>query len=112
METHKNEKRTFLSLSLCSPWCSHLGRFYTGSRTLTLIFAMLDLHAVENQAKYKLTYRNKRTDRVTHTHTGFIELLRNSKLINFLKNFYKKKGKEVALVETNEKILINGNVTA
>ena len=41
----------------------------TGSRTLTLIFAMLDLHAVENQAKYKLTYRNKRTDRVTHTLT-------------------------------------------
>ena len=39
----------------------------TGSRTLTLIFAMLDLYADENQAKYKLTYRNKRTDRVTHT---------------------------------------------
>lgn len=64
---------------------------------------MLDLHAVENQAKYKLRYRNKRTDRVTHTHTGFIELLRNSKLINFLENFYKNEGKEVALVETNEK---------
>lgn len=64
---------------------------------------MLNLHAVENQAKYKLTYRNKITDRVTHIHIVFIELLRNSKLINFLKNFYKHKGKEVALVETNEK---------